>query len=1045
MNSKIIQTQLLNSFTANAGKVAIEQGEQKILYAELLQKANAITSFLIKQQLPKSTFVGISLTNRADIITSIIGVMNAGHVFIPIDGTQPQPRLEAIVNDTDLQYLITNIETEATIKFGAVTNVYLFDNVVADEKESIAEPVIVDGDDSIYVYFTSGTTGKPKGIIGKNSSLQHFLNWEMNEFSITGKDRFSQFISPYFDAFLRDIFVPLLAGGTICIPPASESFFSPENVGKWIEDSNITVIHCVPSLFHSINTTDVRTGSYSNLKYVLLSGERIVPEELINWFEVIGNRIQLVNLYGASETTMIRSFHRIQSEDIRQKRIPVGRPIANSELLILRDDLKPCGTLITGEIYIISDYMTKGYLNDPELNSKKFVKLMLPKGETIAFKTGDKARMLAGGVIDLIGREDRQIKLRGIRIELDEVEALLRQSALLKDVIVIPVIEQNQNQSLAAFVIKNDIELQEDKLLTALEEYNQKHIPAYMLPSKITVLDAFPLLSNGKINYKQLADYKAEEVIIAPQNEIENSLLIIWKELLGDKPISTDAAFNTQGGSSLTIMRLIAKIYKEFDVRIALTDLFKNMTVQKQAILIAASKVDDSFTIPVVASAPEYHLSATQERIYFNYALNPTSTAYNLPMAWELKGKIDSEKIEKALSCLVQRHESLRTTFKVEQGELYQVVAEELNVPVERIISDDDNAFEAINAFIKPFDLARGPLIRCGIIILPSAKKILVMDVHHIVCDGISQTLLYTDYLKIYEGEQLQPLVIQYKDYAEWEFAFKNTHNYIALREFWLKEFETPAPELNLPCTLLSENNGQEGGNILFDIDKHTYQPLLNFLNEKHITTFSGLFAIFYVFLTQLTGQDDIVIGVNTAGRMQEEVDKVIGMFVKTLPVRNKINTGDTFKTLVQQVHNHFIKASSKQLYDLADIISELNKGKDTPVKSLFDAMFVFQNYERELVKTSNLQFIQYEFENRTFKYPVTLFCNEGANAFHFRLEYASKYFTKADAELIAEQFQILTANIAANPNALIVEYADTDLVENDTEANSVEEVQFNF
>ncbi len=580
MNSKIIQNQLRNSFATNAGKVAIEQGDQKVLYAELLQKANSITALLVKQQLPKGTFIGISLVNRTDIIAAIIGVMNAGHVFVPIDGTQPQTRLDAIVNDICLEYLISTIAVQPANKFGAVANVYLFDDIAANAAQSNIE-IDFDGDDSIYVYFTSGTTGKPKGIIGKNSSLQHFINWEINEFDITNQDRFSQFISPYFDAFLRDIFVPLLAGGTICIPPASESFFSPENVGKWIEDSNITMIHCVPSVFRSINTTDVNTNSFSNLRYVLLSGERIIPEELTHWFNILNNRIQLVNLYGASETTMIRSFHRIQAEDIKQKRIPVGRPIADSELLILRDDLKPCGALITGEIYIVSDYLTKGYLNDPELNNKKFVKLTLPRGEVIAFKTGDKARMLASGVIDLIGREDRQIKLRGIRIELDEVEALLRQSNLLKDVIVIAATEENQDQSLVAFVIKNEAGLQGDQLLSALEEYNQKHVPFYMAPSRVVVLDAFPLLSNGKINYKQLADYKAEEVLVLPQNDIENRLLIIWKELLGDKVISTDAAFNTQGGSSLTIMRLIAKIYKEFDVRIALTDLFKNMTIQK--------------------------------------------------------------------------------------------------------------------------------------------------------------------------------------------------------------------------------------------------------------------------------------------------------------------------------------------------------------------------------------------------------------------------------------------------------------------------------
>ncbi len=824
------------------------------------------------------------------------------------------------------------------------------------------------------------------------------------------------------------MFVPLISGGTICIPPLDNNLYVSEEIVSWIGESKINLIHCVPSLFRTINNTAISSENFKDLKYVLLSGEKIVPSELANWYNIFDSRIQLVNLYGTTETTMIRSYYKIKPSDIKKATIPIGSPIYDTELLISKNDFRPCNILVPGELYIISDYVTKGYLNAIELTHDKFLKINSgTQNERFFFKTGDKARMLPGGIIDLVGREDRQIKLRGIRIELDEIEYVLLQSEYIKNTIVVKHDEENGNESLIAFIIKNN-KLQKDyDIKDAIQKYLEDHLPTYMIPSNIVEVCEFPLLSNGKINYKGLLDNLTAQTIIEPTNEIEAKLLSVWKEILGDKPISIEDSFSSIGGNSLNIMRLIGRIYKEYNVRISLAELFDNFTIKKQAVFIKKAKKDDLFVISKSGEKSAYNLSSAQERIYYNYELNKASTAFNLPMAWEIVGDFDKNKIENVLKLLIDRHESLRTEFKFENGKLHQVVRNTVDFGIEEINDQEKNVQNAISKFIKPFDLSRAPLIRCGIIKTEQGKRILIADIHHIVCDGMSQLILFTDFLKLYKGEGLKPLPIQYKDYADWENNFKTTDEYISHREFWLKNFEGDIPTLDLPTTNLGSKKGEdEGGNIMFEIDNTIINPILHILKEKEITTFSGLFSIFFIYLSQLTGQEDIVIGINTSGRIQEELENVVGMFVKTLPIRFQINSDLLFKDFVKNMHDYLIQAVSKQAYDLSTIVSELNNNRTIPIKNLIDAMFVFQNFEDKRVQTDDIIFSSYGFENATSKYPITLFASEGTNAIQFRLEYSSIYFTKSDVELIVAQFKLLVKTIAENLDAKILEYFDS-------------------
>ena len=1024
-------------------RTAIEDNGGKTSFASLRSAADNITRFLLDQSLPPSAVIGISLRRRPDLIAAIIGIINARAVFVLLDDTWPERRMEAVTRNMQLSGILTSRTAPWPFDSGVtdwcLEELPLF---AGNEHNSLQYPQWEE-DDSLYIYFTSGSTGTPKGILGRNASLLQFMHWEAAAFNIKPGIRISQFISPYFDAFLRDIFIPLLNGGTICVPPAEADFFTPEKLIPWVESAGIELIHCVPSLFRVLNHPSLAAHNLPVLKYVLLSGEKIIPSELKPWYDRFYNRIQLVNLYGPSETTLIRSCYLIQPEDASAGRIPIGGPIADTTFLVLDPDLQPCLPLVAGDLYIVSDYMTKGYL-DPAQNNEKFIQLTLPDGtEKRAFRTGDKARVLSGGLLDLLGREDRMVKISGIRIELDEIENVLNRSELVSQAVVINREEDNGTASLVAFIVPADGGMESNALLQAVRAHMQQYLPAYMMPADLRELPVFPLLSNGKVDYRALETISRSGNIVAPENEVEEGLLAIWKEILGDKLISTEDSFHKIGGNSLSIMKLIGRIYKGYSIRISLSDLFSHLTIKKQAEYILRSRKDNLYVVHKAAEKPAYHVTQAQERLYYQQQLHPGSVAYNMPMAWEIRTNIEPEQLEAAFAALISRHEILRTSFVLENGELFQVVKDNIDFRLQRLECTLQELPATVRAFNAPFNLAAAPLLRAGVFTTPENKKILAVNVHHIVCDGMSQMILFAELLRLCRQEQLPALERQYKDYAEWEYNFRSTEEYITHREFWLRSFENGIPRLALPTLNISiDPAADRGDTVAFEIDKAALQPLLELLNAEGITVFTGLYALYFLFLSQLTGQEDLVIGIANSGRMQHELEGVVGMFVKTLPVRCQLDPYMSFEQLLKEMGKLLIQANSKQVYDLANIVTELNTSGALQTDRLFDVMFVYQDVEEEVQGQGEAAFARYPLENSAAKYPLTLFAVDNGRAFGFKLEYLSAYFTAADITLLIAQFTSLAERAAAQPFARII-----DLVGNGEPATRLidEDISFNF
>ena len=1030
------QEVLNKSLQAHAQSIAIEDKGQQVSYQQLLNKSNQISRFLLSQDLGPEAQVGIVLDDRADLIASMTGIANARAVFVPLDPKMPEARMEGIVSDLDLKMILCSEATALPAALAAIPACPVEGIFKSDPAQAIDLPAFA-GEDSLYIYFTSGSTGQPKGIIGKNASLLQFLRWETSEFAVKAGDRFSQFISPYFDAFLRDVYAPLLSGGTICVPPAEEDFFTSEKMTAWIDSQQINFIHCVPSLFRVFNQPGLSDTQFASLSHVLMSGEKINPANLQNWYDTFGGRIQLVNFYGTTEATMIRSFYRIQPEDAQAGKIAIGAPIADTELLIANKDMQACKPLIPGDLYIVSDYLSKGYLKRPELNAERFVRLSLDGLERSAFRTGDKARLMPNGKIELIGREDRQVKLRGIRVELDEVEQALNTIKGIKQGLVIKKEADNGEENLSAYLLMEEgATLRDEALRTGL----LKRLPEYMLPTEYITLKQFPLLSNGKTDYAALAKIQSRTTIIAPQNPTEEKVLAIWKEILGDKTISTDDSFIAIGGNSLSIMRLIGRIYKEFKVRITLNQLFKHLSIIAQASFIKQATQDTILQIKPAEPANSYVLSAAQERMHFSQQINPGTLAYNLPVAWELSGDFDLARAEAAVQELIARHESLRTVFTFDGKSYSQEIRDSASLRIEVYETSDEGRAAVQENFVRSFDLTEAPLMRIGLMKSPSGN-ILLMDMHHIISDGMTQINLFAEFLKLYLGEELPELGIQYKDYAVWEAAFRNSDYYISMREFWLSRFEGDFSPLELPQNPDYNPEERPASVTISTLERSVFNDLSERLREQNITEFSLFYSVFQLLLSQLTGQDDITIGINSTGRLQEELAPVTGMFAKTLPVRHKVDYQQSFMDYVATMHKQLVDSNSMQLYDLADIIRDINQDRAQPIKDLIQVMFVYQNFMEEIISTGELSFRPYNLEQEEAKYPLTFFVYEHLGIMEFRLEHQRACLSDEAALQQAEQYTQLIRTIVAKPDLPMSEYLETGMPEIEAE----DSFDFNF
>jgi bacitracin synthase 1 len=745
-------------------------------------------------------------------------------------------------------------------------------------------------------------------------------------------------------------------------------------------------------------------------------------------------------MYGPTEATIIAAVLEIERDRdddyARLTSVPIGFPTANNQLLILDPYLHLCPIRVTGELYISGTGVAAGYVNQPDLTGKKF--LENPYATSVfpfqyIYRSGDLCRWLNDGSIEFIGRIDNQVKIRGFRIELGEIENHLLAHPEVRDAVVVDQEKPGtQEKFLCAYFVpeKTGTKIQPE----VLGEFLSLKLPDYMVPAYFIEITNIPLNPNGKVDRNALPGPDFEKTTLmymAPRDETEKKLARLWEEILGRPAgsIGIDDNFFHLGGHSLKGMVLISRMHKDSDVKLTLADLFKTPTIRALSDSLRA-KVKDKFVFIPRGEKKEYYLlSSAQKRLYILDQLEPGSINYNIPMVYRVPTEPDQRLLADSFWEIIERHESFRTSFIMVGHEPKQHI-----LPIDQVefkiefydrpcpASQTGQASQIeliIKEFIRPFDLTRAPLLRVGWLDTGDGDHFLLIDMHHIISDGVSMEIFHQELARVYRLESLAPLRLQYRDYAEWQNSGPEKEKKKKQEEFWLKEFSGEIPVLNLPLDFpRPAMQSSRGDSVSFELNPEETRTLNKWAREQEITLFMVLLAILDVLLAKLSGQEDTVIGTPTAGRRHADLEPVIGMFVNTLPLRHFPAGQKRFDDFSKEAWQKTMQAFENQEYPFEQLLElpGLEITRDTSRNPLFDVMFALQNQAGAPMEKTGLELIPYVYERKQAKFDMTLGAVEEKGGLTFEWEYCSDLFEEQTVERFIGYFRNLVASVIGNP-----------------------------
>jgi amino acid adenylation domain-containing protein len=916
---------------------AIVYGDKHCSYRQLNAKANELATFLKQCGIQKEDKVAIRLENSEWIPISILALMKCGASYVPIDTNHPDSRVQFIAKDGDCKMIIDSAVISQ------------FQEGVYDEFTSFEEGELA------YVLYTSGSTGEPKGVMVSNRNLGVKLLEELELFDLDEVN--SCLTTSYvFDVSLLELFLPLITGGTLVIP-LSPPLEDRESVLGVIAKENVTILQGTPtfirSLFDGIEPTLVQDCGES-LQYICIGGESFTTT-LFDFLKSILPSVKLNNHYGPTEVTVDAVCERnMLSFDYNC----IGTPMPYTQCYVLDSNEKLVGKGIIGELCIGGSSVTHGYLNDSDKTKKVFVPNPFTEGGSLMYKTGDLVRWRYDGKIEFLGRKDEQVKVRGFRVELGEIEAALQKVVGHQLVAVLANPVSGIERELIAYVSAEGA-TDEKHLRSQLAKY----LPAYMIPTYIVVVDHFQFTSGGKIDKKQLPEFVPQTSsadMVLPTGEMEKNVEAIWCQVLKRSAVSITDDFFELGGNSLKTMQLISAYHRQFEVKLSFADLFTFTTIASQAELILTATRQSFTAIEPAAKQESYPLSDAQRRVWLLSQFEEASVVYNMPTSVRLNEHYNYDALQRAIVQSINRHEILRTVFRQDnQNEIRQwIIAPDLvDFQLEVVdLSPEQNAEQAAVAFIqqdseRSYDLETGPLFRAFIIIVSSEHSIFYFNMHHIISDGWSMEVLTNEVLENYNtllsglDTKRPELRIQYKDYAHWQLNQLNSESFAQHREYWLSRLDGELNLLGLPTSkqrpLVKTSNGKTLS--LFLPERQT-TALKNFVAQEGGSLFTGLLAILKVAFYRYTGQEDLIIGSAVSARPHIDLEDQIGFYVNTLVLRDQVQPFSNFKEVHGNVLTTSLEAFSHQMYPFDRLVEDMNLNRETSRNPLFDVLMTLQN-----------------------------------------------------------------------------------------------------
>ncbi|MEV6163999.1 amino acid adenylation domain-containing protein [Streptomyces sp. NPDC052052] len=1025
MNAELLPERFAKQAFRTPGSVAVADGGGTMTYEELDRASARVAHFLGDLGAGPETLVGVCLPRSADLVVALLGVWRAGAGYVPLDPAQPQSRLTGLIRRCGADLVLAGADLDEAVTQAGARRVDLAD---APQPAPDAAPLpAADPAGVAYAVFTSGSTGMPKAVAVTHAGIANRIGWSVERHTLGAGDRVLHKTTIGFDAAGWEIFAPLVAGATVVLAPHGAER-DPAALLRAVAAEDVTVLQVVPSVLRLL----VEEGDWSGcgaLRLLFSAGEALHADLVARLRAKAGDRLEVWNTYGPTECSIDATAHPVDPT-LTSGPVPIGRPLPGLKALVLDASGAPVPVGVPGELYVGGVGVARGYVARPDLTAERFVPdpYATEPGARL-YRTGDQVRWRADRTLEYLGRLDDQVKVNGVRIEPAEIEAALVAHPAVTGAAVVPYAAEGGGKRLVAHLTCAGPAVDTAEVRAHLAQ----RLPDSHLPSVIHVLDAFPLLPNGKVDRAALptADEiaAAQAEFVAPRDAAEELVAGVWAELLGQERVGALDDFFALGGTSLQLTRLAARLRAASGEKISLRGLFAATTVEAQAALLSTT-APGAAADPGVRPVPRtgaLPLSSGQRRLWFLDRMHPGSPEWVAPLFLRLPAALSPQAVADALETLAARHEPLRTRYVAEGGEVRQVIDAPGTARAELRVEDAGR--ETVPAlfgeqFARGFDLAVGPLWRGLLVRLPGEDHLLLLTLHHITCDGWSTVLLERELRELCaarldgRAHRLPPLELQYADYGTWQHTRLDdtfverelAHWRAALDGIEPVELPTdrPRPAVRDP----------RGAVVPFRVPQETAAALAALGREHGATPFMTLLTAYATLVARYSGRWDVPVGTPVAGRTRPETENMVGFFLNSLVVRCGLTPDLGFAEALGRVRDAARAALVHQELPFERLVDELQPERDLSRTPLYQVAFDLHSEGVTSVATHDADLAAFTEAWQVAKTDLSLFMRQTPEgALDGVLEYAATLFERATVERMAGHFLTLLERVADAPD----------------------------
>ncbi|MBJ2240825.1 non-ribosomal peptide synthetase [Pseudomonas sp. MF6768] len=1015
-------------------RTALVWQDASLTFAQLHTQANRLAHYLRDKGVGPDVCVAIAAERSPQLLIGLLAILKAGGAYVPLDPDYPADRLAYMLADSGVQLLLTQTPLLQQLPVAEGVSVIAMDSLKLDSWPTQAPDLHLNADNLAYVIYTSGSTGQPKGVGNTHGALAERLQWMQATYQLDESDVLMQKAPISFDVSVWECFWPLISGCRLVLAGPGEHR-DPHRIAQLVQEHGVTTLHFVPPLLQ-LFVDEPLAAECTSLRRVFSGGEAL-PAELRNRLLAQLPAVQLHNRYGPTETAINVTHWHCQRTD--GERSPIGRPLGNVLCRVLDEhfNLLPAG--VPGELCIGGIGLARGYLGRAGLTAERFVADPLGAAGARLYRTGDRVRWTADGVLEYLGRLDQQVKLRGFRVEPEEIQArLLAQEGIAQALVLIRETAGGA-QLIGYYTASGELDELDVKAALAAE------LPEYMVPAQLIRLDVMPLSPSGKVDRRALPEpvWQVREHV-EPQTALEQQIAAIWRTVLGLPRVGLRDDFFALGGHSLLATQIISRTRQACDVELPLRTLFETSELgafAEQVRLIQASgQRNQQSAIGKVDRRQPVPLSYSQQRMWFLWQMEPDSPAYNVGGMARLRGVLDVGRFEAALQALIMRHETLRTTFPSVDGVARQNVAAQSSV---RMNWQDFSAFTEAERQLRvqqladqeahrPFNLETGPLLRACLVKAGEQEHYLVLTLHHIVTEGWAMDIFARELSALYEAfidereSPLEPLPVQYLDYSVWQRQWLEAGERQRQLDYWTTQLGNEHPLLELPSDRPRPAVQSHQGELYrFDLGDELAAKVRAFNAEHGLTLFMTMTATLATLLYRYSGQTDLRIGAPVANRIRPESEGLIGAFLNTQVLRCQLDGQMRVAELFEHVRHTVIEGQSHQDLPFDHLVEALQPPRSAAYNPLFQVMCNVQRWEFQQSRQLAGMTVEYLANDaRATKFDLNLEVTDLDHRLGCCLTYSTDLFDEPRIARMAAHWRNLLEALIADPQQRLSELA---------------------